>query len=367
MRCAVAAAVAAYARWSRETPVRRGEILYAVADAMARRRDELAEVVALETGKSPAKARGETDGAVALGRFMAGEGQRLVRPHDDERGAEPLCDDRAPADRRRRPHHRRQHADRQRRLEGVPGAALRQRGGAQGRRGYAAHGVAVRARSRTRRACRPACSTSCRASAPRPARRSSRTGRRGAELHRLDGGRAADRARSREPAGARSALELGGKNPFVVCDDADLDAALKWATLSAFSNAGQRCAAGSRIIVFDAVYDDSGTRSCGAPSPQAWARGRRRLRSGDQRAAAREHARCLDAREGRGGQGAHRWRSAARSRAPRRLLPGADDRREARRRCRDLGAPSCSGRCHAVPRDGLRGARSRSRTTRPTA
>jgi aldehyde dehydrogenase (NAD+) len=50
-------------------------------------------------------------------------------------------------------------------------------------------------------------------------------------------------------------LELGGKNPLVVCDDADLDHAVKWVCLSAFSNAGQRCASGSRIIVFDAVYD----------------------------------------------------------------------------------------------------------------
>jgi aldehyde dehydrogenase (NAD+) len=51
-------------------------------------------------------------------------------------------------------------------------------------------------------------------------------------------------------------LELGGKNPFVVCDDADLDAAVRWAVLSAFSNAGQRCASGSRIIVFESVYDE---------------------------------------------------------------------------------------------------------------
>ncbi len=50
-------------------------------------------------------------------------------------------------------------------------------------------------------------------------------------------------------------LELGGKNPLIVCDDADLDEAVKWASLSAFTNAGQRCAAGSRIIVFDEVYD----------------------------------------------------------------------------------------------------------------
>jgi aldehyde dehydrogenase (NAD+) len=53
---------------------------------------------------------------------------------------------------------------------------------------------------------------------------------------------------------ARVSLELGGKNPFVVCDDADLDQAVHWASLSAFSNAGQRCAAGSRFLIFSKVY-----------------------------------------------------------------------------------------------------------------
>ena len=55
---------------------------------------------------------------------------------------------------------------------------------------------------------------------------------------------------------ARVSLELGGKNPFVVCDDADLDDAVRWAVLSAFSNAGQRCASGSRIIAFAAIADE---------------------------------------------------------------------------------------------------------------
>jgi aldehyde dehydrogenase (NAD+) len=50
-------------------------------------------------------------------------------------------------------------------------------------------------------------------------------------------------------------LELGGKNPLVVCDDADLPIAAEHAVASAFIDAGQRCAAGSRIIVFDKVYD----------------------------------------------------------------------------------------------------------------
>ncbi|MDQ4097140.1 MAG: aldehyde dehydrogenase family protein, partial [Actinomycetota bacterium] len=60
-------------------------------------------------------------------------------------------------------------------------------------------------------------------------------------------------------AGARLAkvsLELGGKNPLVVCDDAELDTAANAAAMSAFSNAGQRCAAGSRIVVFDSVYEE---------------------------------------------------------------------------------------------------------------
>jgi aldehyde dehydrogenase (NAD+) len=55
---------------------------------------------------------------------------------------------------------------------------------------------------------------------------------------------------------AKVCLELGGKNPLIVCDDADLGAAVESATLSAFSNAGQRCASGSRLIVFDNVYDE---------------------------------------------------------------------------------------------------------------
>ena len=41
----------------------------------------------------------------------------------------------------------------------------------------------------------------------------------------------------------------------MVCNDADLERAVQAAIGSAFSNAGQRCASGSRLIVFDEVYD----------------------------------------------------------------------------------------------------------------
>jgi len=54
---------------------------------------------------------------------------------------------------------------------------------------------------------------------------------------------------------ARVSLELGGKNPFIVCDDADIENAVHWAVLSAFSNAGQRCASGSRLIIFKDIYE----------------------------------------------------------------------------------------------------------------
>src|SRR5262249_46433065 len=54
---------------------------------------------------------------------------------------------------------------------------------------------------------------------------------------------------------AKVCLELGGKNPLVVCDDADLELAVEHAVLSAFVDAGQRCASASRLIVFDRVYD----------------------------------------------------------------------------------------------------------------
>ena len=50
-------------------------------------------------------------------------------------------------------------------------------------------------------------------------------------------------------------LELGGNAPFLVFDDADLDAAVDGAMLSKYRNAGQTCVCANRILVQDGVYD----------------------------------------------------------------------------------------------------------------
>lgn len=51
-------------------------------------------------------------------------------------------------------------------------------------------------------------------------------------------------------------LELGGKDPMIVCDDADLDQAAHAACSAAFIASGQMCLAAERTLVFDAVYDE---------------------------------------------------------------------------------------------------------------
>lgn len=251
---AVAAARQAQADWAATPAVRRGAILHDIAMALRAHREEIAHCVRLETGKSMKDALGETDGAIAQGLFMAGEGQRLYGRTTTSAVSN-------------------KYASTVREAMGVAGLII------------AANTPIANVAWKVFPAliCGNAAVLKAAEDTPLTAYLFSELTREaglpagvlnviqgyGAEageplvLHpevavlSFTGSTAVGR-RIAELAGKRLAkvsLELGGKNPLVVCDDADLDHAVKWTVLSAFSNAGQRCAAASRVIVFDAIYD----------------------------------------------------------------------------------------------------------------
>ena len=83
-------------------------------------------------------------------------------------------------------------------------------------------------------------------------------------------------------------LEMGGKNPLVVLDDADLDIAVDCAVNGAFYSTGQRCTASSRLIVTEQIHD----RFVAAVSARAAA-----LRVGDALDATSEIGPVVDARQ----------------------------------------------------------------------
>ena len=54
----------------------------------------------------------------------------------------------------------------------------------------------------------------------------------------------------------RTSMELGGNAPFIVFNDADLDAAVQGALISKYRNAGQTCVCSNRLIIQSGVYDE---------------------------------------------------------------------------------------------------------------
>lgn len=53
----------------------------------------------------------------------------------------------------------------------------------------------------------------------------------------------------------RVSLELGGKSPFLIFDDADIEAAVEWIMFGIFWNQGQVCSATSRVLIHESIYD----------------------------------------------------------------------------------------------------------------
>jgi aldehyde dehydrogenase (NAD+) len=250
----VAAAEAAQPAWAARTVEERGRILRRVAQLIERDRDDVAAVVSAETGKSPKDAKGETEGAIELGYFIAGEGRRFYG-------------------------------------RTMP-SAVPNRSAMTIRQPLGVAGLIIAANTPIANVawkvfpallCGNAAVLKASEDAPETAnvfaRLATEAGIPDGALNVVHGfGEEAGQPLVEDPrvalvsftgstsvgrliarvAGERLAkvcLELGGKNPLVVCDDANLEKAAEAAALSAFSNAGQRCAAGSRLIVFDAVYD----------------------------------------------------------------------------------------------------------------
>jgi len=58
----------------------------------------------------------------------------------------------------------------------------------------------------------------------------------------------------------RTSMELGGNAPFIVFDDADLDAAIDGAMICKYRNAGQTCVCANRLLIQDGIYDEFAKR-----------------------------------------------------------------------------------------------------------
>ena len=83
----------------------------------------------------------------------------------------------------------------------------------------------------------------------------------------------------------RLTLELGGNAPFIVFDDADLDAAVQGALLSKFRNTGQTCVCADRLYVQNSIYDEFAERFAAAVA---------KLRVGDGRSEGVEQGPLID-------------------------------------------------------------------------
>jgi aldehyde dehydrogenase (NAD+) len=254
VRRAVGIADAAFPAWSGMTPVTRGKIIGEWVQLMRECQQDLADIVAREAGKPPQDAISEVQGAIAQGDYFAGEGMRLYGRSM---------------------------------TSGMPNKyshTVRQAHGVAGLIVPANTPIAnIAWKVFPALICGNTVVLKASEDAPeiaiRMARLASQAGLPRGVLNVVQGsGEPTGKALVEDPrvavisftgstavgrwiaevAGrrlARVSLELGGKNAFLVCDDADLDAAVQWASLSAFSNAGQRCAAGSRILVMNEVYE----------------------------------------------------------------------------------------------------------------
>lgn len=254
-KAAVDAAVAAFPVWSAMTPVARGNILRKATKFLQERKADVGAFVAREGGLSPKKGASEVDGICEHAHFWAGEGRRLYGKTTTSKTENRLVYTvREPV--------------------GVVLAITPANTPFGGRAVMPAllAGNTVVMKPSEDMPTAPLELAKALKEAGLPAGVFSVVQGLGAEAgaalvadERVDVisftgsvavGKAIEQAVvNRKDKFVRLSLELGGKNALVVCDDADMDAAIESAIQSAFSLAGQRCAAASRIIVLDGVYE----------------------------------------------------------------------------------------------------------------
>ena len=250
---AVCIAKKAFIGWSETTPVARGQILFEFSKLMSLNSEELAKSIALETGKPPADAAGEVSAAIMQAQFFAGEGMRL--------NGKSLTSS----------------------MYGKTSFTTREPHGIVGLIVPANTPIAnIAWKIFPALICGNAIILKASEDAPSIsiliAKLAQQAGLPDGVLNVIQGSKNAGEAivkndsislisftgstivgkRIAENAGkrlARVSLELGGKNAFVVCEDANINQAIHWVSLSAFSNAGQRCAAASRIFVHEEIYE----------------------------------------------------------------------------------------------------------------
>jgi aldehyde dehydrogenase (NAD+) len=80
----------------------------------------------------------------------------------------------------------------------------------------------------------------------------------------------------------RCSLELGGKSPLIICEDADLEKAVAAAQVGVFFNQGQVCTASSRIYVHERVYDEFVERLVAATKKRSQGNGFKNVNMGPQ-------------------------------------------------------------------------------------
>jgi aldehyde dehydrogenase (NAD+) len=265
VRTAVAAARAAQPAWAERTAVERGDIVRELAQLLRERRTEASELVAEETGKPLELALGETDAAVEMGLFVAGEGRRsygrtttATMPHRTVLTVRQPLGVAALVMSFNTP---------------LPNVAWKAFPAI-----FCGNAAVVKPSEHTPWSALLFAELALEAGVPPGVLNvvqglGDEAGAPLVEHPDVDlvsfTGSAATGRWINERAGARLAkvcLELGGKNALVVCDDADLENAIRWILASAFSNAGQRCASASRIVVFDGVYDELRERLSSATS-----------------------------------------------------------------------------------------------------